>query len=216
MHGGRLLGRQREIVVVERLLMTARGGHGAVLVMDGDPGVGKTALLEHASRVAHDFRVSRTAGVEGEMELDYAALQQLCSPLLEFGGRLPGPQRDALDVAFGLRAGQPPSPLLVGLAVLGLLSRAAEQQALLCLIDDAQWLDPASTRALALIARRLVTERVALIFATRTVNDGLARLPQLRVGPLGRRDARELLESALVARLDDSVLERIVAETGGN
>ncbi len=211
----RLFGRQREIAILERLLNTVREGHGAVLMVDGEPGVGKTALLEYASAAAQEFRVVRTAGVEGEMELDYAALQRLCSPLLEYSDRLPDPQRDALDVAFGRAAGQAPNPFFVGLAVLGLVSEAAEQQPLLCVVDDAQWLDGASTRALALIARRLLAERVALIFATRSVGNGLARFPQLRVGPLGRRDARALLESVLPARLDDSVLERIVAETGG-
>ena len=145
-----------------------------------------------------DFRVVRAAGVEGEMELDYAALQQLCSPILEFIERLPDPQRDALGVAFGLSAGQAPSPFLVGLAALGLLSEAAEQQPLLCVVDDAQWLDGASARALAFVARRLLAERIALAFATRDVGSGLARFPQLRVEPLGRRDARALLESVLV------------------
>src|SRR5438132_4095552 len=213
---GRLLGRQRERAVLEWLLGTARNAHGSVLVVYGDPGVGKTARLESVSDAAEDFRVVRTAGVEGEMELGYAALQQLCSPILEYSDRLPDPQRDALGVAFGLSAGQAPNPFLVGLAVLGLLSEAAERQPLLCVVDDAHWLDDASTRALALIARRLLAERVALIFATRSVSNGLARFPQLRAGPLGRRDARALLESVLPARLDESVLERIIVETGGN
>jgi DNA-binding CsgD family transcriptional regulator len=211
-----LLGRQDERAVLERLLETARDGRGAVLVVHGDPGVGKTALLEYVVEVGQDFRVVRAAGVEGEMELDYAALQQLCSPILEFIERLPDPQRDALGVAFGLSAGQAPNPFLVGLAVLGLLSEAAEQQPLLCVVDDAQWLDGASARALAFVARRLLAERIALAFAARGVDSGLARFPQLRVRPLGRRDARALLESALPARLDESVLERIIAETGGN
>ena len=213
---GRLFGRQRERAVLERLLDTARNGHGAVLVVHGDPGVGKTALLEYAVEAGRDFRVVRTAGVEWEMELDYAALQQLCSPLLEFSERLPDPQRDAIRVAFGLSAGQASSPFLVGLAVLGLLSEAAEQQPLLCVVDDAQWLDGASARALAFVAHRLLAERIALASATRDVGGGLARFPQLRVDPLGRRDARALLESVLPARLDESVLEQIVAETGGN
>ena len=212
----RLLGRQRERAVLERLLDTARDGHGAVLVLHGDPGVGKTALLEYAVEAGQDFRVVRTAGVQGEMELDYAALQQLCSPLLDFSERLPDPQRDALGVAFGLSAGQAPSPFLVGLAVLGLFSEAAEREPLLCLVDDAQWLDGASARALAFVAHRLLAERVVLAFATRDVGGGWARFPQVRVEPLGRRDARALLESVLAARLDESVLERIVAETGGN
>jgi DNA-binding CsgD family transcriptional regulator len=212
----RLVGRQRERAVLERLLDTARDRHGAVLVVYGDPGVGKTALLEYAIEAGRDFRVVRTAGVEGEMELDYAALQRLCSPILEFIERLPDPQRDALGVAFGLSAGRAPSPFLVGLAVLGLLSEAAEQQPLLCVVDDSQWLDSATARALAFAARRLLAERIALAFATREVGSGLARFPELRVEPLGRRDARALLESVLAARLDESVLERIIAETGGN
>jgi DNA-binding CsgD family transcriptional regulator len=211
-----LLGRQREVAAFERLLNAGREGRRAVLVVDGEPGVGKTALLEHVASVADEFRVIQTAGIEGEMQLDYAALQRLCSPLLEYRDRLPDPQGEALDVAFGLSAGQAPNAFFTGLAVLGLLAVAAEQQPVLCLVDDAQWLDGASTRALALIARRLSAERVALVLATRSVGNGLARLPQLRVGPLGRRDARALLESVLPARLDESVVERIVAETRGN
>src|SRR6266576_2031960 len=213
---GRFVGRQRERAVLERLLDTARGGHGVVLVVHGDPGVGKTALLEYAVEAGEGFRVVRTAGVEGDMELDYAALQQLCSPILEFLERLPDPQRDALGVAFGLSSGHAPSPFLVGLAVLGLLSEAAEPQPVLCVVDDAQWLDGASARALAFVARRLLAERIALAFGTRDAGGGLARFPELRVEPLGRRDARALLESVLAARLDESVLERIIAETGGN
>src|ERR1700686_3237091 len=211
-----LIGRTRERAVLERLLDTARDGHGAVLVVYGDPGVGKTALLEHALEAGRDFRVVRTAGVEGEMELDYAALQRLCSPILEFIERLPEPQSDALGVAFGLSAGQAPSPFLVGLAVLGLLSEAAEQRPLLCVVDDAQWLDRASARVLAFVARRLSPERIALVFAARGVGDALAGLPELRVEPLGHRDARKLLESVLPAPLDERVLDRIVVETRGN
>jgi len=215
-HAGRLVGRQRERAVLERLLDTARDGHGAVLVVHGDPGVGKTALLAYVVESGEDFRVVRTLGVEGEMDLDYAALQRFCAPILELIEHLPDPQRDALEVAFGVSAGQAPSPFLVGLAVLGLLSEAAQQQPLLCVVDDAQWLDDASARTLAFVARRLLAERIALAFATREVRGGLARFPQFRVEPLGRRDARELLESALPARLDEAVLERIVVETGGN
>ncbi|WP_426563366.1 AAA family ATPase [Angustibacter sp. McL0619] len=215
-HAGALLGRQRERPVLERLMDSARDGHGGVLVVHGDPGVGKTALLQYAVEAGNGFRVVRTAGVEGEMELDYAVLQQLCAPLLEFAEHLPDPQRDSLAVAFGLSAGPAPSPFLVGLATLGLISEAAEQQPLLCIVDDAQWLDGASARALAFVARRLLAERIALAFATRDVGAGLARFPRLRVDPLGHRDARALLESVLAARLDESVLERIIAETGGN
>src|SRR6476469_3689706 len=213
---GRLLGRQREREVLDRLLDTARSGHSAVLVVHGDPGIGKTALLEYAMEAAEDFHVIRTSGVEGELDLDYAALHQLCTPILEFIDRLPDPQRNALGVAFGLNTGPAPSPLPVGLAVLGLLSEAADQQPLLCVIDDAQWLDDASGAALAFVARRLLAERIALVFATRQVGGGLAGFPQFRVDPLGRRDSRALLESVLVLRLDESVLERIVTETAGN
>ena len=213
---GRLVGRQRERAGLERLLDTARDGHGAVLVVHGEPGVGKTALLEYAVEAGEDFHIVRAVGVEGEMELDHAALQQLCLPVLELSERLPEPQRDALSVAFGLSGGHAPNPFLVGLAVLGLFSEAAEQQPLLCVVDDAQWLDGASARALAFVARRLLAERIALAFATREAGGGLARFPELGVEPLGRRDARALLESVLAARLDEPVLERIVAETGGN
>ena len=142
--GGRLLGRRREREMVERLLGAARMGQGGVLVLHGDPGVGKTALLEYAIEVAPDFRVVRTMGIEGEMDLPFAGLQQLCSPLLGIVGRLANPQRYALAVAFGLREGDAPDRFLVGLALLSLLSTAAEARPVLCVIDDAQWLDGAS------------------------------------------------------------------------
>src|SRR5690349_21288424 len=150
---GDLLGRQRERDVLERLLEAARGGRGGVLVVHGEPGVGKTALLEYAVQSGRGFRVARAVGVEGEMELAYAAVQQLCSPSLDFLERLPDPQRNAVGVALGLTAGRAPNPFLVGLAVLGLLSEAADERPLLCVVDDAQWLDRASARALAFIAR---------------------------------------------------------------
>src|SRR6476646_3056368 len=136
-----LLGRERERVALDRLLEAARGGHGGVLVVHGEPGVGKTALREYAAEAGREFWVLETVGVEGEMELSYAALQQLCSPILDRAERLPDPQRDALGVAFGLRSGQAPNPFLVGLAALGLLSEASEERPLLCVVDDAQWLD---------------------------------------------------------------------------
>jgi DNA-binding CsgD family transcriptional regulator len=211
-----LLGRQREREALGRLLEVARGGRAGVLVMHGDPGVGKTALLEQAVEGGPDFRVVRAGGVEGEMELAFAALQQLCAPILGLSDRLPDPQREALSVAFGLSVGQAPDPFLVGLAVLGLLSDAAEEQPLLCLVDDAQWLDRSSARALAFVARRLLAERVAFVFAARNPGDALAGFPEVHVGPLGHRDARALLESVLPGRLDDRVVERIVAETHGN
>ena len=214
--GAPLLGRQTEREVLGRLLEAARGGHGGVLVVHGEPGVGKTALLEDAVEAGREFRVARTVGVEGEMELAYAALQQLCAPILELTKRLPQPQRDALAVAFGLRAGPAPNPFLVGLAALGLLSEAAEERPLLCVVDDAQWLDRASARALGFVARRLLAEKIALVFAARELGDALAGFPELHVGPLGHRDAHALLASALPARLDERVLERIIVETHGN
>ena len=212
----RLVGRQRERAVLERLLATARDGHGSVLVVHGEPGVGKTALLAYAVMAASDFRLARTIGVEGEMELAFAALQQLCSPSLDLIERLPHPQRDAIRVALGLSAGRAPNPFLVGLAVLNLLSEAAAEQPLLCVIDDAQWLDRASARVLAFVARRLLAERIAVVFAAREPIDSLARLAELHVEPLGHRDARALLDSVLPGRLDERVLERIVVETRGN
>ena len=212
----RLLGRQRERAVLDRLLGTARDGHGAVLVVHGDAGVGKTALVQYAIEAASDFRVARTVGVESEMELAYAALQQLCSPNLDLLELLPHPQRDAIEVALGLSAGRTPNPFLVGLAVLNLLSEVAAEQPLLCVVDDAQWLDRASARVLAFVARRFLAERIAMIFAAREPIDSLAGLAELHIEPLGHRDARALLDSVLPGRLDERVLERIVAETHGN
>ncbi len=211
-----LFGRKREREVLDRMLGGARGGRGAVLIVNGEAGVGKTALLDHASAEAGDFEIVRIAGVEGEMGLPFAAVQQLCSPFLALTERLPRPQRDALGVAFGLADGPVPDGFLVGLAALGLLSEAAAQRPLLAIVDDAQWLDDASARALAFVARRLAAEKIALIFAARTPDELLAGLPTLQVGPLGRIDSRALLESVLPARLDEHVLDRIVLETRGN
>jgi DNA-binding CsgD family transcriptional regulator len=214
--GVRLFGRELERKALARLLEQVRSGHSAVLVVHGEPGVGKSALLQYTVEAAPDFRVARTVGVDGEMEFAFAALERLCAPLLELAERLPAPQRDALAVAFGLRSGTAPNPFLVGLAVLGVLSEAADEQPLLCLVDDAQWLDRASARSLAFVGRRLLAERIALVFATREMLDATAGLPELSVQPLGRRDARALLESELPAPLDERVLERIVSETRGN
>jgi DNA-binding CsgD family transcriptional regulator len=214
--GEQLLGRQREREVLERLLAGAREGRGGVLAMYGEAGVGKTALLDYAVEAGRDFRVARAVGVEGEMELTYAALQQLCAPSLEVIDRLPDPQRHALCVALGLSAGQAPNTFLVGLAVLGLLSEAGRERPLLCVVDDAQWLDAASASVLAFVARRLLAEKIALVFAARQPSKALEGLPELHVQPLGHRDARALLESALPGRLDERVLERVILETHGN
>jgi DNA-binding CsgD family transcriptional regulator/tetratricopeptide (TPR) repeat protein len=211
-----LIGREREREVLDRLLDGVRGGRGGMLVVDGEAGVGKTALLEYAVDAAREFRVARTSGAEAEMELPFAAVHQLCFPCFDLLDRLAQPQHDALGVAFGLITGSAPDPFLVGLAVLGLLAEAAEERPLLAVVDDAHWLDDASARALAFVARRLLAEKIALVFAARQVDDALGGLPSLHVAPLRRRDARALLESVLPARLDEPVLERIVVETRGN
>jgi DNA-binding CsgD family transcriptional regulator len=214
--GAQLVGRQREREVLGGLLNAARGGDGAALVVHGEPGVGKTALLDWTVEEGQQLRVLQTVGVEGEMELPFAALQQLCSPILDQAEGLPDPQRVALSVAFGLSDGQAPNPFLVGLAALGLLSEVSQKRPLLCVVDDAQWLDRESARALAFVARRLLAEKIAVVFAARELGDALAGLPELRVEPLGPGDARTLLESVLPAPLDERVLDRIVVETRGN
>ncbi|MEA2244863.1 MAG: hypothetical protein QOD24_4419, partial [Solirubrobacteraceae bacterium] len=162
-----LRGRRDERAVLDGLLDDARTGRSGVLVLRGEAGIGKTALLEHAIESASDVRVLRAVGVESEMELAFAALHQLCAPMLDRLERLPRPQRDALETTFGLSAGAAPDRFLVGLATLSLLSDVAEERPLLCVIDDAQWLDRASAQALAFVARRLQAESVVMLFATR-------------------------------------------------
>jgi len=211
-----LLGRQSERGVLDRLLVAARGGQGGAIVVLGEPGIGKTALIEQAVASAQDFRVLRTAGQEGEMELAFAALQRLCAPGLDRLQRLPEPQRDALGVVFGLRTGDPPDRLLVALAVLTLLSELAAERPLLCVVDDAQWLDRASAQAVAFVARRLATEPVAFVFGARELPDEVRGLPEVFVEGLGDDDARALFGSVFPYRLDTPVLDRIVAETHGN
>ena len=212
-----LLNRLAERAKVGALLDAARGGgQSAVLVISGEPGVGKTALLEDAVASAAGLRVTRVAGVEPEMELAYAGLQQLLAPVLDLAGRLPGPQRDALEVAFGLRAGSAPDKFIVGLAALGLLSEAAAEQPVLCVVDDAQWLDRASSQALGFVARRLLAEPVAMLFATREPGGQLAGLPELAVGGLSAGDARALLASVATGPVDAQVVDRVIAEARGN
>jgi predicted ATPase len=168
-----LLGRERERAALDRLVEAAREGNGGALVVHGEPGVGKTALLEDSVERASTLRIVRSAGVEGETELPFAAVQQLCAPILGFSERLPPPQRNALDVAFGASPGPAPNPFLVALAVLGLLSEAARERGLFCVIDDAHWLDRASAQALGFAARRLAVERIAIVFATREIGQTL-------------------------------------------
>ena len=211
-----LLDRHAERAVLDRLLDAARGGRSGVVVVRGEAGVGKTALLDYAVQSAAGMRIARLAGIESEMELSFAALQQCCLPILDLLERLPEPQRDALGVAFGLRAGQAPDPFLVGLAALSLLSETVEDQPLLCVIDDAQWLDRASAQAVGFVARRMLAEPVALVIAEREPGEHFRGLPELLVEGLGHDDARELLDSVIMGPLDERVRERVVAETHGN
>ena len=187
-------------------------------MLRGEAGVGKSALLEYLVQHASGCGIARTAGVESEMELAYAGLQQMCAPFLDRLERLPGPQRDALGTAFGLRDGDAPDRFLVGLAVLSLLSDIAEQQPRVCVVDDAQSLDAASAQALAFVARRLGAESVGLVFAVREPGGErhLQGLPELTVGGLADREARELLATVVAGPLDERVADRIVAETRGN
>src|SRR4051794_29000323 len=211
-----LRGRSHECGVLDRLVQEVSGGRSGALILRGEPGIGKTALLQYAVDSAPGLTVIRSVGVESEMELPFAALHQLCAPMLDRLERLPGPQRDALGTVFGLSAGQAPDRFLVGLAVLSLLSEAAEQRPLLCVVDDAQWLDRESAQALAFVARRLVAESVGMIFATRDASGELSGLPELTVPGLADADARHLLDSAVRGPLDEGVRERIIAETRGN
>ena len=202
--------------MLDRLVDAVCAGQSRALVLSGDPGVGKTALLEHLVRRASNCRVVQTAGVESEMELAYAGLHQLCAPLLTGLEDLPQPQRDALRIVFGLGSGAAPDRFLVGLATLGLLALAAEQRPLVCVIDDEQWLDRASAQVLGFVARRLGAESVGLVFAARVPTSDLTGLSQLPVMGLGAADARALLEAELSAPLDSWVRDQLVAETGGN
>ena len=211
-----LLGRQRERAVLNRLLAAARDRSGGAIVVLGKPGIGKTALIERTVTSAQDFRVLRTAGREGELELAFGALQQLCAPGLDRLERLPELQRDAVSVVFGLSSGDPPDRLLVALAVLTLLSELAAEQPLICVVEDAQWLDRASAQALGFVARRLANEAVAFLFGARELPDDVRGLPEMVVEGLTDRDARKLFGSVFPYRLDEQVLDRIVAETHGN
>ena len=213
-----LTDRRSERGTLDRLVEAARAGQSCALVLCGDPGMGKTVLLEYLAGRASGagLRVARAVAVQSEMELAFAGLHQLCAPMLGRAERLPAPQRDALRTAFGLAAGPPPDRFFVGLAVLSLLSEVAGDRPLVCLVDDAQWLDRASAQALGIAARRLAADPVGLVFAAREPGAELAGLPELEVGGLPDEDARALLDSALAAPLDERVRDLIVAETRGN
>ena len=211
-------GRRSESKTLDRLVARAREGHSGVLVLRGEAGVGKTALLDYLLERASGCRIAHATGVESEIELAYAGLHQLCVPLMGHLDDLPGPPRDALATAFGLSAREPPDRFLVGLAAPSLLSEVAEEEPLVCVVDDAQWLDRVSAQTLAFVARRLLAERVALVFAVRDPGDEheLAGLPELVVPGLSDREARALLDLVISGPVEERVRDRIVAETRGN
>jgi hypothetical protein len=213
-----LVGRAGECAVVDGVLGRARAGTSGVLLVVGSPGVGKSALLEYAVGAAAGFQVAHASGVESEMELAFAGLHQLCAPLLEGLAQLPEPQRVALETAFGLAAGVPPDPFFVGLGVLSLLSGAAAARPLLCVVDDVQWLDRASARALGFVARRLEADAVAMLFAGREPAEleDVTGLTELRLEGLPDAEARAMLASVLPGWVDEKVIDRIVGETQGN
>ncbi|MGI5218925.1 AAA family ATPase [Nocardia sp. CA-290969] len=211
-----LVGRGSECAVLDQLAAAVRTGESRVLVVHGAPGTGKSALLEYLQNSATGMRMLRAVGVESEMELAFATLHQLCVPLLDRVQALPEPQRNALETVFGMRAGTPPERFLVALAVLSLLSEASESGPVLCVVDDAQWMDQASAQVLGFVARRLLAESVALVFGARQRIRDLLGLPELEVTGLGKADAHALLEAATHARLDHHIRDRIVAEAGGN
>src|ERR1700723_746224 len=222
-HSGRgpaagLTGRLSERGVLDRFVAGVRAGEGQALVVRGEPGVGKTVLLDYLAggATSSGCRVERAAGVQSEMELAFAGLHQLCAPMLGHADSLPVPQREALRTAFGLSAGPVPDRFLVGLAVLGLLSEAAGQRPLVCMVDDQQWLDRASAQALGFAARRLAADPVGLVFAARVPGQDVAGLPELVVEGLAEDDARALLDAVLPGPLDARVRDRIVADTHGN
>jgi predicted ATPase len=213
-----LLGRRRERAAIDALIAAVRAGESRALVVRGDAGVGKSALLEYMAERATGCRIVHTLGVESELELCFASLHQLCTPLLDRLEQLPAPQREVLATAFGQRAGEAPDRFLISLAVLSLLGAAAEERPLVCLVDDAQWLDRASAQVIGFVARRLVAESVAVVFASRLPADESAvkDLPQLVVEGLGYDDAQALLRSVVAGPLDERIRDRIIAETGGN
>jgi hypothetical protein len=200
------------------MLASARDGRSAVLVIRGEPGIGKTALLRYAARQASGLRTAEVEGVQAEMELPFAAIHRLCAPMFDGIDALAEPQQDALRVALGVACGDAPDKFLVAVAVLNLLSATAEQRPVLCLVDDGQWLDAASLQALGFVARRLIAEPIAMIFSLRdpTTTRALDGLPELSLAGLEQRDACALVSQAAPGRLDDRVRDRIIAETGSN
>src|SRR5712675_292486 len=211
-----LRGRASESALLDDLVSAVRRGESRSLVLRGEAGIGKTALLEYLVASAPDLTVVRAVGVESEMELAYASLHQLCGPLLDRLDRLPAPQRQAMEIVFGMSSGGAPDRFMVGLAVLSLLAAVAEERPLLCIVDDAQWLDQTSGQTLAFVARRLLAEPVGIVFGAREPGEELRHVPELEVRGVRDGDARALLSSAVRFKLDEGVRDRIVAETRGN
>ena len=220
----RLFGRTGELEILDQLIANVRSGQSAVLVVRGEPGIGKTTLLRHLIGQASGFQLVRAAGIESEMELAFAGLHQLCAPMLGRLGSLAEPQQRGLSVAFGLASGHNPDRFLVALGALSLMAETSEERPLLCVVDDAQWLDQASAQVLGFVGRRLLAESVALVFAARTPTpapgasapDHLAGLPELSLGGLDEEPARALLATVTSGPLDESVRTRIIEETHGH
>src|SRR3954468_24355701 len=211
-----LRGRGSECALLDELVAAIRRGESRSLVLRGEAGIGKTALLEYLIASASDLTVVRAVGVQSDMELGFASLHQLCAPLLDRLPELPEPQRRAVEIVFGLTAGLAPDRFFVGLAVLGLFAAAAEQRPLLCVVDDALWLDQASALTLAFVTRRLLAEPVAIVFSAREPGQELLHVSELEVVGVRNGDARALLSSAVRFKLDERVRDRIIAETRGN
>ncbi|MEU4197177.1 LuxR C-terminal-related transcriptional regulator [Kribbella sp. NPDC026611] len=213
-----LLGRRSECATLDLLVAEVLGGGSRVLVLRGDAGVGKSALLGYLYGLVAGWRIATVTGVESEMELAYSGLHQLCTPLLNHLERLPGPQRDALATVFGLSAGPVPDPLMVGLATLSLVAEAAEKDPLICVVEDSQWLDRSSVQVFGFVARRLLAERVAFVCAARTgiEDDVFEGLHSLRITGLDDADARTLLLGNMHAPLDVAVSDQIIVESHGN
>lgn len=211
-----LVGRSRQISTLEALAGAVGTGQGRALVVQGEAGIGKSSLIERMVQTGAGLKLLRAVGVESEMELPFGGLHQLCAPLLDLVSELPGPQRDAMETAFGVREGRPPDRLLVGLGLLTLLSEAAGQQPLLCVVDDAHWLDRASLQALAFVGRRVLADPVGVVIATRVIDPEFLGWPELVVEGLTASEAHALLRSLPGAPLDSQVRDRVVAEAHGN
>jgi predicted ATPase len=211
-----LIGRTNECQVLATFLASTRRGEGGAMVLNGEAGIGKTALLEYAIALARGLNVFRAVGIEAERELPYAALIELCRPGVSEVERLPESQRNAIEVVFGRRNANAPDRMLVGLAFLSLLSSLSSKVPLLCVVDDTQWLDISSAQVIAFAARRVSRQPVAFLFGARTLTDEVRGLPNLLISGLAKQDSRALLTTVLPDRIDDRVADRLVAETHGN